>query len=176
VGSERFGGAILTVSFALVMLIRQLGTALVFGVFAFGHERRLSLVGIAEGSAAVVGSLVLVPLAGPVGALWAQGVAALAIGIPPLLVVLARELDLAPAAVVMRLVPALWRSAIALGFAAALARAPLVEGLPGAALKAALGFAVFLALAWPLLRRPPLDGYARRLKEGVVARLTGRAA
>jgi len=163
VGSHQFAGMTLTLLLLAVMLARHFSTTLVYALFSFGHERRLSLTSLADGLVSIVVTAAL--------AWWTGlGVKSAAIGslagvilvsIPACSFALARELELS----VARLIASVggW----ALRFAGAAACCFVVgqllgdrgfAGLVGASAAVAVIYTVFM---WPLALEAPLGPYVR---------------
>lgn len=163
VGAEQFAGMTLTVLLLIAMLARHLGTTLVYALFSFGHERRLSLTAISDGVVALVVTLLLVSFTG-------LGVLAAAIGslagvllvtVPVCSRALARELEITVLDLVGSIRP--W----ALRFIAAAAASLLVSrlvaghGLPGVIVAGLASAVIYAGLMWRLLLEPPLGAYVR---------------
>src|SRR5262249_46231351 len=68
VGGHNYGGMLLTSLMALVIVLRHLHFTALFALFCCGHERRVSLLMLADGTATVTASFALVSLIGPLGA------------------------------------------------------------------------------------------------------------
>lgn len=91
VGSEQFGGTLLTMLLLTTMLVRHWNITVAYSVFAFGHERRLAITGLSDGLVTFVGAVALVWLIGPVGAPIGSLIGVAAISLPANLRALSRE-------------------------------------------------------------------------------------
>jgi O-antigen/teichoic acid export membrane protein len=163
VGAEQFAGTVLTLLLLGAMLARHFATTLIYALFSFGHERRLSLAGISDGIVTLVVTLLLVRftslgvLAAAIGSL--AGV--MLVTIPVCGVALARELQIG----ILGLTGSLRSWAIRFAVVAALSffASPFVveHGLPGIiAGGIAIGL-IYLGSMWTLLTEPPLGTYVR---------------
>jgi O-antigen/teichoic acid export membrane protein len=59
IGGAYFGGVLLTVLFALAMLLRHLNITAIYALFAFGHERLLAITSLADGILSTILSILL---------------------------------------------------------------------------------------------------------------------
>jgi O-antigen/teichoic acid export membrane protein len=156
VGDARFGGVALTAVLLASMFARQVNFAAVYTLFCFGHERRLALTSVADGSAGAVAMLILVPLVGPIGAPLGLLIATVLVSLPANLRALGRETGAEPLAFL-----AFW-SAWAVRFVLVLGCAIVVAmSIDGSAwwvagLAAAGMLVLYAALMAPELSRPPL--------------------
>jgi O-antigen/teichoic acid export membrane protein len=90
VGPSYYSGFPLTGALLAVMIVRHVLGSVAYSVFAFGHEKQLALVGLADGVVTVGGTLVLVHSMGSIGAPIASLASACLVGLPPLVHVYAR--------------------------------------------------------------------------------------
>ena len=67
VGADQYGGATLTALFGVAMVVRHWNVALVYALFSFGHERRISLTTVADGIVSLALSLALARTVGVIG-------------------------------------------------------------------------------------------------------------
>lgn len=175
VGADQYGGAVLTGLFAAAMLVRHWNTALVYSLFSFGYERRLSLTAVADGVVTLALSSGLAHVFGVTGVPLGFLAGALLVSIPANLTALARETGVSPLGFAATLKPWALRLAILLPFAAGanlFVRAPSLLFVAGTAAAAALAYA---AIMWPVALRPPLGDYVRGALGPVFARF-GRPA
>lgn len=175
VGGDLYGGATLTVLMAAQHLLRYAGTALAFSVFAFGFERRLAFVGVAEGGAtALLTALLLSHLglaAAPLGSLAVVA----GLTIPALSRALVGTTGTTVASLARRLLPLGARCAIV--FATAFLMNMVVtpsDFLSLAALTAA-AIAWYALLAGPIALRDPVRGYTLQVWSLVKDRWASRA-
>jgi len=176
VGAERYGGLALTTLFVALMLVRHYGITVVYAVYSFGHERRLALIGLAQGVAGVAASVALVRTVGVAGAVIGALLANLAVVLPLALPVVARDTGTTTAALLRGLVPWGWRLTVLLaaGMGAGVALRP--QGPFAVAGVGLLAVALYAALAGPFVLRPPLREYVMQIVDAVRARLARRAA
>ncbi|HUF18225.1 MAG TPA: oligosaccharide flippase family protein [Thermoanaerobaculia bacterium] len=91
VGSEQYGGTLLTMLLLTTMLVRHWNVTVAYSVFAFGHERRLAITGISDGLVTFVSAITLIWMMGPIGAPIGSLIGVLAISLPANLRALSRE-------------------------------------------------------------------------------------
>jgi O-antigen/teichoic acid export membrane protein len=109
VGPEQFGGSLLTWLFALLLVLRHLNITLIYGLLAFGGERRISITNMIEGSVALALSLALIPLIGALGAVCGALIAVAAVSLPANVRALGRAAGITPMALVGHMSPWGWR-------------------------------------------------------------------
>ena len=161
VGPDQYGGWALTGAVVISMLARHWNTSLVYSLFCFGYERRLSLTTLADGGVTIVASVMLVYAVGPVGAPLGSLIGAMLISLPFNHLALGRELGTTSWQLVAAQVPLFLRLA-AVGLAAVGLAPRLPATVGGAVLGGVLmagGYALVMA---PLLFRPPLREYVMR--------------
>jgi O-antigen/teichoic acid export membrane protein len=163
VGPGQFGGATLTILLVAAMLARHLNTTTVYGVFCFGHERRLSITAFADGMITALASLLLVPHFGVSGVAVGSLIGVLSVSYAPNLLVLARELGVAPA----RLLGGLsgWFGCFAACASAALlvARLPVQDSFLDLLVRGGAIGALYVVVMLPLVLRGPLGAYVRQV-------------
>lgn len=163
VGADQFGGALLTGLFAAAMLLRHWNTALVYSLFSFGFERRLSITTVADGAVSFGLALILARTIGVVGVPLGFIAGALLVSIPSNLIALARATGVSPAHFALSLSPWALRLTVLVPVAAAVnlflhPDSVLILGL------AAIGIgAAYAALMIPVAVRPPLGAYVGHL-------------
>lgn len=162
VGADQYGGAVLTALFVAGMLVRHWNTALVYALFSFGHERRISMTSAADGVVTLVLSLVLAGAIGVAGVPLGFLGGALLISLPANVRALARDTGVSPLQFVSTLTP--WAVRLALLLPVAVGANLLVRSasLLSLAAVAAVMSAVYAALMLPIALRPPLGEYLRR--------------
>jgi O-antigen/teichoic acid export membrane protein len=170
VGPEHYGGLSLTVLFVLMMLSRHYGTTVVYTIYSFGHERRLALIGLAQGVAGVAASLLLVKVLGVAGAVLGALLANVALTWPLALPVVARDTGTSTAILLRGLGPWAWRLAVLLaaGTAAGVLLRP--QGPFAVAAVGLLAAALYAALAGPFVLRPPLREYILQILRALRSR------
>lgn len=172
VGPDQYGGAVLTALFGAAMLVRHWNTALVYALFSFGHERRISLTTAADGIVSLVLSLALARAIGVIGVPIGFLCGALLVSVPWNVRALARDTGVSPLQFTSALTP--WAVRLALLLPVAVAANFFVRSasfLSVATVAAAMG-AAYAGLMLPLVVRPPLSEYVRR-GFGPVFRLFG---
>jgi O-antigen/teichoic acid export membrane protein len=163
VGGDQFSGMTLTVLLLAAMLARHLATTLVYALFSFGHERRLSLAGISDGVVTILVTLLLVTFTGlgGVGAAIGSLAGVLLVTIPVCAAALARELQVSVAKLLGSLRGWAARFAAAAAFSLLISRVVSGYGLPGIIGGGAAAAAIYIALMWTLLMEDPLGPYVR---------------
>ena len=163
VGAEQFAGTTLTLLLVAAMLARHFATTLVYALFAFGHERRLSLTSVSDGVVALVVTAVLASTTGlgVISAAFGSLAGVLLVTIPVCAIALARELEIGVGALVRSLSG--WALRFAAAAAASLALAAMLgdRGLPGLMVVGVLVMVVYGAFMWPLAMEAPLGPYVR---------------
>ena len=119
VGRQQFGGGALTLLLAGQLVLRHWNIALIYGLVAFGLERRVSITNLADGAASVGLGLLLIPVIGPAGPVVGSIVAVATTSLPFNLFALASRTEVAPATWVRGVLPCGWRI-LALGAVSAL--------------------------------------------------------
>jgi hypothetical protein len=150
----------LTVALAVMMLIRHWNVATSYTLFCFGYERQLSLVGLADGIITIVGTVILVPRLGLIGAPIASITGAAIVGLPINLRAAAREMGVGVAGLIRPSVPLV--AAIASTTALAVVTASWAGGdqLPRALGAIAGTLVVYAAAMTPFVVKGPLRPYA----------------
>ena len=145
------------------MLVRHWNTALVYSLFSFGFERRLSLTTIADGIVSFGLALALARTVGVIGVPIGFIAGAVLVSIPAHVVALARATGVSPAHFALSLSPWAVRLALLIPVAAAINLLLHTDGVVVLGL-AAIGIgAAYAALMIPLAVRPPLGEYVGRL-------------
>jgi O-antigen/teichoic acid export membrane protein len=163
VGAAQFAGTTLTVLLLAAMLARHFATTLIYSLFAFGHERRLSLAGISDGVITLVVTLVLVRFThlGLLAAAIGSFAGVVLVTIPVCGIALARELQIT----MLELVASLRGWAIRFAIVAALSVLASVfivdRGLTGLIAGGLSVGLIYVASMWTLLTEPPLGTYVR---------------
>ena len=125
VGADQYGGATLTALFGVAMVVRHWNVALVYSLFSFGHERRISLTTVADGIVSLALSLALARTVGVIGVPMGFLAGALIVSIPANIRALARETGVSPFEFAFGLTP--WAVRLALLVPVALAANLLVR-------------------------------------------------
>jgi O-antigen/teichoic acid export membrane protein len=161
VGPGQYGGRALTLALVVAMVARHWNTTLVYSLFCFGHERRLSLTTLADGAVTIAASVLLVEALGPVGAALGSIAGATMVSIPLNHLALGRELEASPWHFARAQAPLLVRLALvgAVAVAAASHVPATLAGLLGGGAAIAAVYALVMA---PLLFKPPLGEFVAR--------------
>jgi O-antigen/teichoic acid export membrane protein len=158
-GAQFFGGMQLTVILLLTFLLRQADYTLAVTLFAFGHEKLLSIRALTDGAVSVAIAFLLVRHWGLVGVAFGFLCGAAFISIPADIFLLTRTLQMPVAGVIRPYVPYAWRFAVAGSFALAVRHwlgAPNVLHL---ALTTSIVGLAYLLLVMPYVWSTPLRGY-----------------
>lgn len=159
VGANLFGGQLLSLLLLLSMLLRHWNQSMAYTIFYFGYERRVALVGLADGIVTTVSSLILIYFLGAKGAPLGSIIGVCFINLPSNLKVMVRESGISLQAFLLSLWPLFWRLALLITSAAAIGRLWILHDYIDLAVAAALMAFAFLALMLPLALRPPLGIY-----------------
>lgn len=163
VGGHQFAGMTLTGLLLAAMLARHFATTLIYALFSFGHERRLSLTGIADGVLTLAITILLARFTG-------LGVLAAAIGslggvllitIPICSLALARELQVSVFGLVGSIRGWAVRFAAAAVVSLLLSRVTEGYGFAGTLAAGTVVAVIYAAVMWPLLMEAPLGPYVR---------------
>ena len=163
VGRDQFAGWSLTVLMVLVMLVRHFATTLTYALFSFGHERRLSLTAIADGTMAlaVTAALAWYTHLGIASAAFGSLAGVLFVSIPACSTALARELQVGVADLIASLRGWAIRFAVAAGVCVLASRMIGATGSVAVAAAAVVVGIVYGAVMWPLALEDPLGPYVR---------------
>jgi O-antigen/teichoic acid export membrane protein len=159
VGAHRFGGIQMTVILLLTFLLRQTDYTLAVTLFAFGHEKWLSIKALMDGAVSVGIAMLLVRHWGLSGVACGYLCGALIISIPADFILLSRTLQASIRELSRPYLPYVWRFAVVGGVALAVRSwfgAPSVLHL---ALATSIVGVVYLLLVIPYVWTTPLRGY-----------------
>jgi O-antigen/teichoic acid export membrane protein len=168
VGPAQYGGDLLTAFFALQLILRHWNITLIYGLFCFRKERRISITNLVDGAVSIAAGFALIHMMGPIGAIVGSLVAVLFVSLPANMLALARETGTTPLQLTARLWPWMWRFA---SVAIACALLPLFWRPAGVVQMIVVGLAVtgvYGAVMLHGLAGGPLDRYARPRLLGVV--------
>ncbi len=93
----------LTLALVAAMLLRHVNTTAVYTLFAFGHERRISLTSLGDGAVTLVSSALLVWRYGLIGAPIGSILGVALVGLPANFLALSRETGATPSRIVWEL-------------------------------------------------------------------------
>ena len=82
VGSQFYGGLVLTTAFVLNMVLRHLNLTLAYANFCFGHERRIAVTALVDGLITVGSAYFLIGRLGLIGALTGSILGVCLVGLP----------------------------------------------------------------------------------------------
>jgi O-antigen/teichoic acid export membrane protein len=158
-GARYFGGMRLTVLLLLTFLLRQADYTLAITLFAFGHEKLLSLRAVIDGAVSVALAFILVRHWGLEGVAFGFLCGAALVSIPTDAFLLARELQVSPWELSRPYLPYLWRIAVVacvgLGVRAWLSAPDLLH----VAISSTIVALAYLLLVIPYVWTTPLRGY-----------------
>ncbi len=167
-GPHFFGGMQLTVILLLTFVLRQADYTLAVALFAFGHEKMISLRALTDGALSVAIAFLLVGHWGMPGVAMGFLCGVALVSIPADVFLLSRTLQVSVAALIRPYLPFLWRFVIAGGVALAVRNwfgSPSVLHL---AISISIVGLFYLLLVLPYIWTTPLRGYI----EGAAATLT----
>jgi O-antigen/teichoic acid export membrane protein len=177
VGPSQYAGGALTGVLVTAMLLRHWSTTLTYTLFAFGHERRISLTAIGDGCVTLVVTAALAawtPL-GLVSAAIGSAAGVLLVSLPWSARAAARDLGIGVGQLIGSLGGWAMRFAVAVGLAVVVERAAAPSGLPATAAVALAAAGIYAVAMLPLLTRPPLVTYLRAALEPLTRFRAGRA-
>jgi len=119
VGSRLYGGLLLSLLIAVAMLLRQWNVTLVYSMFCYGLEKRLSLMSLLDGVTTATTAAVLISWLGPIGGPLASVFSILVVCLPANLSAVARQAGVSVPGLLRPLWPWGWR-VVTLGVAACL--------------------------------------------------------
>jgi len=161
VGPDQYGGQRLTMVFTGLLILRHFNITLIYGLFCFGQERRISLTNLADGAVGLCAGFFLIRWLGAEGAALGSLAAVMLVSLPANLVALARETGTTVIALGGKLWPWLWRFATIAAVCAAL---PFVWAPRGPSGMIGVGLAVLATYGIVMtqgLWHGPLGTYAR---------------
>jgi O-antigen/teichoic acid export membrane protein len=176
VGDSQFGGGTLTALLALQLVVRHWNVTLIYGLLAFGLEKRVSIMNLADGIVTVIVGLALIPAVGVAGPVIGSIVAVLATSLPFNLVALAGRTEIGVTSWLRPLWPWAWRLA-ALGLAASGVSAFWAPtGVIGLSVAGAAVTVVYAAVMAHGLRRSALAPFVSSRLAPWLPRLAGMRA
>jgi O-antigen/teichoic acid export membrane protein len=161
-GAQFFGGMPLTVILLLTFLVRQADYTLAITLFAFGHEKALSIRAFVDGAISVAVAILMVRHWGMPGVAFGFLCGAAFVSIPTDVFLLTRALQVSLIELSRPYLPYLWRFAVAGSVALAVRNwfgAPNIGHLLITTSTVGL---VYLALVVPYVWTTPLRGYIER--------------
>jgi O-antigen/teichoic acid export membrane protein len=159
VGEAQWGGYWLTALILGRAIATHWNSTTGTAIFAFGYEKRLAIVGLADGVVFVALATLLVGRVGLVGAPLAGILSVLLVGLPWNLSALSRETETSAVHLAGSLWPWAWRFGLAFALAAVIARILRPTSPPGLLLAGTTAVAAYAALVIPRLAQPPLRAY-----------------
>jgi len=163
VGADQYAGMTLTILLLAVMLVRHFSTTLVYALFSFGYERRLSLTAISDGIVTLATTAVLLMTTdlGIMSAAIGSLAGVILVSVPACSRALAHELRIGAWELFGSIRSWGLRFIIAAAASLLIARAIGGHGITGVAAAGLGTAAIYGALMWPLLMEPPLGPYVR---------------
>jgi hypothetical protein len=161
VGSQFFGGVILTTLIGVNFVFRLIDHTLALALFAFGYEKVSALRCMSDGVVSIsIASLLVGPL-GLSGVMIGFLTGALLVGIPIDAYFLAKELNVSRRSIVQPYLPYLWRTGLIGGSAFVVVQALSLNNLVAVGIAAIAIGLVYLAVMIPYVRRSELGDYVR---------------
>lgn len=169
VGADQYAGMALTILLLAVMLIRHFSTTLVYALFSFGYERRLSLTAISDGIVTLVTTAILLMTTdlGIMSAAAGSLAGVVLVSIPACARALARELRIGVWELFRSVRGWIVRFVMAATASVIVSRAIGGHGIAAVAATGLTTAGIYTALMWPLLMEPPLGPYVRAALNGV---------
>lgn len=167
-GSRLFGGMTLTGILLLTFLLRQIDYTLAVTLFAFGHEKRLSIKALIDGAVCVLVAFLLVGHWGMVGVACGFLCGAVLVSIPADVFLLSRALQVSIGELSRPYFPYLWRIAVVGSLALAVRNWLGAPDLLHLAITTSVVGVFYLLLMLPYVWTTPLRGYI----EGALATVT----
>jgi O-antigen/teichoic acid export membrane protein len=162
VGPQYYGGGSLTWLFAALLIVRHWNITLIYGLLAFGHERRISVTNMADGVVSISAGVLLISRLGSEGAVVGSLAGVLLVSLPANLLAVARATGSTP----WRLTGDLWPwfsrfLAVVAGCAALSLQWPPPPRIGVLSMLAASIIVTYVAVVGHGLWRGPLGLYAR---------------
>jgi O-antigen/teichoic acid export membrane protein len=170
-GAEQYAGLLLTLLFGVRLYLRNWSTTLVYTLFSFGHERRIALIALADGTLTLVLSVLLAGRFGLIGVPLGSIVAMIVTSLPLNIAAIQADTGISFPKVAGAQLWWQWR-VVALATLAALGSTYLNNSnLVPVLIKSGLAALACVAIFGPLLFRPPLAAYIRPRLGPLLARL-----
>jgi O-antigen/teichoic acid export membrane protein len=173
-GAHFFGGMELTVILLLTFILRQTDYTLAVTLFAFGHEKWLSIKGLIDGTVCVLIAFLLVGHWGMPGVAFGYLCGSLFVSIPCDIYLLTRTLQVSVREVTQPYLPYIWRFAIVGGVALAVRNWFSSPSLLHVAISGSIVAAVYLLVMVPYVWTTPLRGYVEDATANFTASLRTR--
>jgi len=173
-GAHFFGGMPLTVILLLTFILRQADYTLIITLFAFGHEKMISIRALVDGAVSVGIAILLVRHWGLPGVAFGFLCGAVLVAIPADVFLLTRTLQVSVAELSRPYLAYLWRFAIAGCCALAIRYWLGAPNLPHIIITTLLAAAVYLLLVMPYVWNTPLRGYIQRAAATVTSAMRTR--
>jgi O-antigen/teichoic acid export membrane protein len=173
-GAHFFGGMPLTVILLLTFLLRQTDYTLAVTLFAFGHEKWLSIKALIDGAVSVAIAFLLVGHWGMPGVACGFLCGATFVSIPADFLLLKRTLDVSVSELSRPYLPYVWRFAVAGCAALAICNWLGAPNLAHIVITTSLTGLVYLLLVMPYVWTTPLRGYIQRAAAPLAASMRTR--
>jgi O-antigen/teichoic acid export membrane protein len=158
-GAHFFGGMQLTVILLLTFLLRQVDYTLAVTLFAFGHEKLVSIRALVDGTVSVAIAILLVGHWGMAGVAFGFLCGAAFVSVPADVFLLTRTLQVSVGQLSRPYLPFLWRFAVAGCVALAVRNWFGSPNLLHLAITTSIVGLVYLLLVIPYVWSTPLRGY-----------------
>ena len=173
VTAGRYGGFTLTVVILVNVIIGQMKSVSAYTVFAFGHQRRISLTNLLNGVVNVVASLGFVAVMGPVGAPAGILVGTCFVSLPLNLGVIARDAGVSVWSLFRQIVEGWWwRFGLVASICFLLAERWSPRNIFEGAGTALVVTVAYSGVMIPVVLRSPLGGYIRHLRASLSTSFT----
>jgi O-antigen/teichoic acid export membrane protein len=158
-GAHFFGGMQLTGILLLTFLLRQADYTLAVTLFAFGHEKLISIRALVDGAVSVAIAMLLVRHWGMPGVAFGFLCGAAFISLPADFYMLGRTLQVSVGELVRPYLPFVWRFAVTGCVALAVRNWFGAPNLPHLVISTSIVGSVYLLLVLPYVWTTPLRGY-----------------
>jgi O-antigen/teichoic acid export membrane protein len=166
-GPRFFGGMPLTIILLLTFLLRQADYTLTVTLFAFGHEKLISIRALVDGAVSVAIAILLVGHWGLPGVAFGFLCGALFVSIPADVFLLTRTLQVSVGELSRPYLPYFWRFAVAGSVALAVRNWFGAPNVLHVAISTSIVGLVYLLLVIPHVWTTPLRGYIQRSASGL---------
>jgi O-antigen/teichoic acid export membrane protein len=173
-GAHFFGGMPLTVVLLLTFLLRQADYTLAVTLFAFGHEKWLSIKALIDGAASVAIAFLLVGHWGMAGVACGFLCGAACVSIPADVFLLTRTLQVSVGEISRPYLPYVWRFVVVGGAALAIRQWLGAPDLLHLAITTSLAGLVYLLVVMPYVWTTPLRGYIERATASLTSSMRTR--
>ncbi len=173
-GAQFFGGMPLTIVLLLTFLLRQADYTLAVTLFAFGHEKWLSIKALIDGAVSVAIAFLLVGHWGMVGVACGFLCGAACVSLPSDIFLLTRTLQVSVSELSRPYLPYIWRFAVVGCIALGIRKWLGAPNLAHIMITSSLAGLAYLLLVMPYVWTTPLRGYIERAISSVTSSMRTR--